>query len=177
MRINRHFNIKNLAIFIILFISLLVSGCSDRGGKQDLTGKEAYITITCEKAYEMKKAGKLEGNFEDRIPENGIILERTAIPLKKDDTVLKVLLRSCKEREIPTSYQGNTSYGTAYVDGINNLFEKDCGKKSGWMYKVDGQFPMMGTDKYRLKGEEEIQFVYTCNNGKDIGAKLETDEK
>lgn len=177
MRINGNVKKFFLAVFICTLLTTLVSGCLDKNSQQDPTGEEAYITITCEKAYEMKIEGKLDGNFEDRIPDKGIILDRTAIPLKKGDTVLQLLLRSCKERKIPTSYQGDTSYGTTYVDGINNLFEKDCGKKSGWMYKVDGKFPMMGTDKYKLKGGEEIQFIYTCNNGKDIGAKLETDKK
>ena len=31
--------------------------------------------------------------------------------------------------------------GGAYIEGIGNLYEFDCGSVSGWMYRVNGEFP------------------------------------
>lgn len=60
-------------------------------------------------------------------------------------------------------------YGSEYVEGINQLYEYDCGELSGWMYNVDGWFPNYGCDKYILSDGETIQWVYTCDLGKDVG--------
>lgn len=34
-------------------------------------------------------------------------------------------------------------YNSAYIEGINNLYEFDCGELSGWMYKVNGLVPQL----------------------------------
>ncbi len=146
-------------------------------GDQNNSGKSVYLTIDCTTAAEKKAAGELKREVADVVPSDGAILKKKEVKLKKGDTVLKVLLRTGKKEDIHTSFKGETSIGTAYVDGIGNLFEKDCGKKSGWMYSVNGKYPMLGTDQYKLKGGEDILFIYTCNNGKDIGAKLDEDSQ
>ena len=168
-------------VAMLIVLMTVLAGCSggigdtakignDESTKQaDLTGKTAKITIECKTAAEKKSTGELKEAVEAVIPSDGIILSETEVKLKNGDTVLSLLLRVCKEEKIHTSYQGETSIGTAYVDGIGNLFEKDCGKKSGWMYTVDGDLPMLGVDEFDLKGGENIVFMYTCNNGKDVG--------
>ena len=50
-------------------------------------------------------------------------------------------------------------YNSVYIEGINNLYEFDCGELSGWMYKVNGWFPNYGL-RYR-KGWNIIKWVYT----------------
>lgn len=174
-------------VAVLIVLMTVLAGCSggnggmsktgdDKSTKQaDLTGKTAKITIECKTAAEKKSTGELKDAVEAVIPSDGIILPETEVKLKNGDTVLSLLLRVCKEEKIHTSYQGETSIGTAYVDGIGNLFEKDCGKKSGWMYTVDGDLPMLGVDEFDLKGGENIVFMYTCNNGKDVGWSV--DEK
>lgn len=42
-------------------------------------------------------------------------------------------------------------YNSAYIEGINNLYEFDCGSLSGWMYKVNEWFPNYGCSRYVLK--------------------------
>lgn len=184
-------NFKNVStrflVAVLIILMTVLAGCSggsggtsktgdDKSTKQaDLTGKTAKITIECKTAAEKKSTGELKDAVEAVIPSDGIILPETEVKLKNGDTVLSLLLRTCKEKKIHTSYQGETSIGTAYVDGIGNLFEKDCGKKSGWMYTVDGDLPMLGVDEFDLKGGENIVFMYTCNNGKDVGWSV--DEK
>ena len=56
-----------------------------------------------------------------------------------------------------------------YIEGIHNLYEFDCGDLSGWMYKVNGWFPNYGCSRYQLKQGDVIEWVYTCDLGKDVG--------
>ena len=39
-------------------------------------------------------------------------------------------------------------YKSYYVEGINQLYEFDCGKNSGWMYSVNGEYPNYGASSY-----------------------------
>lgn len=170
-------NYKSPLALLIIFtmvvcISLSFSACKSEKDV-DATGKISYITIECKTALEKKNKGELKDSVASVIPDDGYILPKTEVILEKGDTVLSALLRTTREKKIHTSYQGQTSYGTAYVEALGNLFEKDCGKKSGWMYYVNSKYPNYGCSAYKLKGGEDIVWIYTCNNGKDIGAKLE----
>ena len=43
-----------------------------------------------------------------------------------------------------------------YIEGINNLYEFDCGEQSGWMYSVNGWFPNYGCSRYQLKDGDVV---------------------
>ena len=60
-----------------------------------------------------------------------------------------------------------------YVEGINNLYEFDCGEQSGWMYAVNGWYPNYGCSAYTLSDGDVIGWAYTCNGyGADLGAPM-----
>ena len=67
-------------------------------------------------------------------------------------------------------YQGadENNFGSVYIQGINYLYEFSCGPLSGWMYKVNGEFPNRGCSKYELNDGDVIEWVYTCNLGMDV---------
>lgn len=65
------------------------------------------------------------------------------------------------------SYRGGTSSG-CYVDGINNLYEFDGGRWSGWMYCVNDWYPNYGCGVYYVKPGEVIEWNYTCDLGCDL---------
>lgn len=65
-------------------------------------------------------------------------------------------------------------YDAYYIEGINQLYEFDCGSLSGWTYKVNGIAPNYGCSKYEISDGDDIVWSYTCNLGVDVGA--ETDE-
>lgn len=100
------------------------------------------------------------------LPENGIILKETEIQTDGDDTVYDVLSRVCKENDIHLEITGSKE--TLYVEGICNLYEKDYGELSGWMYFVNGKSPSVGCAKYTLSDGDEIVWCYTCELGEDI---------
>ena len=63
----------------------------------------------------------------------------------------------------------SAAYDSAYVEGINQIYEKDCGELSGWMFNVNGWFPNYGCSKYYVSDGDTINWVYTCDLGKDVG--------
>ena len=60
-------------------------------------------------------------------------------------------------------------YSGVYIEGIANLYEFDCGPLSGWMYAVNGAFPNYGCGTCKVKSGDRIQWIYTCDLGRDIG--------
>jgi hypothetical protein len=103
--------------------------------------------------------------------ETGTVLEPTAVELKKDDTVLEVLKRITRKNKIQMEYKGLKA--AAYIEGIDNVYEFDHGAKSGWMYRVNGEFPNKSAGAYALKEGDVIEWLYTIDLGKDLGAEYE----
>ena len=79
------------------------------------------------------------------------------------------MLKNLQEDKIHIEFVKTPVYDSAYIEGINNLYEFDCGELSGWMYKVNGNFPNYGCTNYKIKNGDNIEFVYTCDLGKDVG--------
>ena len=40
------------------------------------------------------------------------------------------------------------------------------------MYKVNGVFPNYGCSKYTLKNGDVVEWVYTCDLGRDVGGYM-----
>lgn len=107
--------------------------------------------------------------FSIRDPhEKGVILERTKVEVEDDDTVLDCLIQVAKANNIQFSYRGRGA--SAYVEGIDNLYEFDRGPGSGWMYQLNGTFKSQGAGKTTLTPGDTLEWVYTENMGQDIGA-------
>ena len=66
-------------------------------------------------------------------------------------------------------FRDDPLYSGAYIEGINYLYEFDGGTLSGWMYKVNGQFPNYGCSQYFVEDGDEIVWMYTCDLGRDVG--------
>jgi hypothetical protein len=103
------------------------------------------------------------------LPENGIILTTRTVTLREGESVFDILKQETQALKIPLEFTYNPLFKSIYIEGINNIYETDCGPSSGWMYKVNGIFPNYGQDRYILKDGDVIEFVYTCDGGKDVG--------
>lgn len=107
------------------------------------------------------------------VPANGVILSTVTVSFSQGETVLDVLKRVCDSYGIQLEYSWSPMYDSYYVEGINHLYEFDCGSSSGWMFQVDGWFPNYGCSEYCLQGGENIVWCYTCNGfGADVGGGL-----
>lgn len=103
------------------------------------------------------------------IPSDGIILEQIEVEFFDGESVFDVLQRVCQENGIHLESEWTPIYNSAYIEGINNLYEKDCGKLSGWQYRVDGWYPNYGCSRYKLTDGAKVEFRFSCDLGKDIG--------
>lgn len=104
------------------------------------------------------------------VPDDGIILKKTIVTIDKGSTVFDVLRKVCSENKIHLEYRFTPAYNSYYIEGINQLYEFDCGDTSGWMYSVNGVFPNKGCNMYVVNNDDEIKFLYTCSLGQDLGA-------
>ena len=71
-------------------------------------------------------------------------------------------------------FENTPMYNSAYIEGIHNLYEFDCGELSGWMYKVNDWFPNYGCSRYQLQDGDVICWEYTCDLGVDVGGFYST---
>ena len=103
------------------------------------------------------------------LPEDGVILAATEVEYTPGETVFDVLLRVTRDNDIQFEFREDALYSGAYVEGINYLYELDAGALSGWMYKVDEQFPNYGCGRYEVEDGDVIVWLYTCDLGLDVG--------
>lgn len=129
--------------------------------------KTITLSVNCATVFDNMK--KLKAGKEEILPDDGNILPPTAVVINEGESVFDVLVRVCKDNKIHMEYKWTPIYNSAYIMGIGNLYEFDCGGNSGWMYKVDDWFPNYGCSRYVLEGGENVQFLYTCKLGYDIG--------
>ena len=125
------------------------------------------ISIRCDTILD--NMDQLDPSKVSYVPSDGWILYAD-VEFTQGETVFDVLQRACDDYGIPMEYSYSPSYGGNYIEGINNIYEFDCGPQSGWMYQVDGWFPNYGSSGYTLSGGESITFCYTCVGlGADVG--------
>ena len=108
------------------------------------------------------------------VPEDGWILKPMTVTFYEGESVFNILQRTCKQQKIHMEFENTPIYNSAYIEGINNLYEFDVGNTSGWMYKVNGWFPNYGCSRYQLKDGDVIEWVYTCDLGDDVGGGYAT---
>lgn len=125
------------------------------------------ISISC--ATILNNLDNLTSGKEEFVPADGWILAASTVEFEEGESVHDVLKRVCKEAGIHMESSYTPAYNSAYVEGINQLYEFDCGEYSGWMYKVNGWFPNYGCSKYTVSDGDVIDWVYTCDLGKDVG--------
>lgn len=131
--------------------------------------KRLTCTISINCATILDNMDKLDPAKKDFVPSDGWILKKITVTFEKGETVHDVLKRVCRDKGIHMESTYTPVYDSAYVEGINQIYEFDCGSESGWMYKVNGWFPNYGSSQYEVSDGDEIAWVYTCNLGDDVG--------
>lgn len=104
------------------------------------------------------------------ISSSEVPLSATETEINDGDTVLDVLIKITKEKGIQMDYKGGGS--SAYIEGIANVYEFDRGQGSGWMYRINGVFPDRGAGAIQVQNGDVIEWLYTTDLGKDLGADL-----
>lgn len=129
------------------------------------------VTLRCDTILEDPEL--LDPAKAPYVPADGVILPVTTVSFTTGETVFDILKRVCDAAEIPLEYSWTPLYSSYYVEGIQHLYEFDCGPQSGWMYQVNGVFPNYGCSAYEIQDGDAIVWAYTCTGlGADLDAAL-----
>lgn len=189
---------KKIRLFVVLFVVLFLCSCgavSINNKIEDISvtsnhdniitenptpidsenivisDKELTCTFSIRCDNVLDNIEELEPEKKDLIPEDGVIFEEKVVTFYEGETVFNILRRETKQNKIHLEFENTPIYRSAYIEGIGNLYEFDCGELSGWMYKVNGWFPNYGCSRYQLKEGDKVEWVYTCDLGKDVGGE------
>lgn len=144
-------------------IAPIPDNCLAGGGDKTCT-----ITIVCPTIFD--NLNSLNEEKAPFVPKDGTILPSTKVTFTEGETVFDVLKRVCDAAQLQIEYSYTPLYESYYVEGINHLYEFDCGPESGWMFKVNEWFPNYGCSAYTLKDGDDIVWCYTCTGlGADVG--------
>lgn len=80
------------------------------------------------------------------------------IEVNSSSTAYSVLRTLAKQNNKTITTKGFGS--TVYVSGIDGLKEFDHGPSSGWMYKVNGTPPNIGSGAYKVKAGDTVIWYY-----------------
>lgn len=135
----------------------------------EISDKAYTCTISISCATILNHMDWLTPGKEELVPEDGWILKPMQVTFYEGESVFNVLQRTCKQQKIHMEFTNTPMYNSAYIEGMNNLYERDCGELSGWMYQVNGWFPNYGCSRYQVQAGDEICWEYTCDLGVDVG--------
>ncbi|MBE7029180.1 MAG: DUF4430 domain-containing protein [Ruminococcaceae bacterium] len=136
-----------------------------------ITDKALTCTLSVRCDTILKNIDSLDEEKVGIVPINGVIFEEKEVTFYEGESVFNLLVREMKRNKIHMEFKNIPIYNSAYIEGIGNLYEFDCGELSGWMYKVNDWFPNYGCSRYLLKAHDKIEWVYTCDLGADVGGQ------
>lgn len=168
-------------VVIVALVALVASGTKVQSVDDyylthidDITEDSQTVTISIRCDTILDNWDKLDDSLKSDkyVPADGVILPTFRAVLRKGDTVYDIFSRVTRYSKIVTDCVYTVNYSSVYVKGINHLYEFSCGELSGWMYRVNGVFPGYGCSKYVLKDGDVIEWVYTCDLGRDVGGEF-----
>lgn len=124
---------------------------------------ECIVSVNCDAV--LQNLDKLDKAKHDLIPKDGIIYKADNVKFQDGESAFDLLLRELRNNEIHIEFEYTPQFDSAYVEGIGNLYEFDCGAMSGWIYKVNGEISSCGCSQYKLKNGDFIEWIYVCGMG------------
>ena len=175
-----------VVVILMVLVVFILTSCVDNtelvpvevpeGKPEPVSAEETVITdkeLTCTLSVRcdtiLDNMSDFDKDKAEILPNNGIILKETEVVFYEGETVFNLLRREMKKNKIHMEFNEVPMYGSAYIEGIANIYEFDCGELSGWMYKVNDWFPNYGCSRYKLHDGDKVEWIYTCDLGRDIG--------
>lgn len=147
---------KRTVLIALLVMSLVLmsvfTGCGT--DTEDENALHCSITVTASDVLE--NTDLISGDKLAIIPENGIIFEGEAA-FKEGANLFDVLTKTLQREKIHYDAQGGS-----YFVGIGNIYVSDC-TYGGWLYKVNGEEPSVGSNEFILSDGDEVEFFYVCD--------------
>lgn len=132
------------------------------------TDQALTCTLSVECSTILNNMDDLTAGKESLVPSNGVIFGPISVTFYSGESVYDVLLREMQNNRIHMEAEFTVANNSAYIKGINNLYERDCGNLSGWRYCVNGWYPNYGCSRYQVQNGDTIELHYTCDLGRDL---------
>ena len=161
------------ALSLFLLAALLLSLCACQKLQETQNTVSCTISISC--ATILDNRDKCNPEKLELVPDDGWLLAPVTVTAAEGASVFDVLQQVCRDNKIHLEFSNSPVYQSAYIEGIGNLYEFDCGELSGWMYSVNGWFPNYGCSSYAVQDGDVIEWVYTCDLGSDVGGGQSVD--
>ena len=142
---------KKMRLFLCLacLVLLLSGGCGEK--KESIS---CEISVSCEEI--LLHYDQLNAEKKDLVPQSGILLEEQTVSAQEGESAFDILLRTLKEQKLHIDAE------SGYIKGIGNIYEKDCGDFSGWLYTVNGNYAEVGAnDYYPEEGDKIVWYFMT----------------
>ena len=152
-----------LVIIVALFLS---NGNRGEGqGTETLTG-QCTVAVYCGTA--LQNIDLLSEEKRELIPADGVLLQAQTVAFAPGESAFDVLQRALEDAGVHIQYNGTAAQQTAYIQAIGNLYELDCGERSGWLYYVNRAYPEAGISQQIVAEGDLFEWIYTCDYGEDI---------
>ena len=154
----------------LLAFLLLLNACAQAGGSKpaDSAAAAEQVWLTIDVSSLLEHQAELSPAKLPWLPECGYLLQDTAVGFSEGQTAFATLENAAQEHEIMLDFSMQPGR-IAYVRGIGQLYEQDCGSGSGWLYTVNGESPGVAASLYELEPGDTITWIYTCDLGRDVG--------
>jgi len=154
---NYIFTLSTAALLIVIIMTTRFSTpeayYSAPSEKGEIVGV-VTIEIRCDTVADSKN---------EYIPEDGTILPLTEFGIAEGDTVYDILVEAVRRSGIHME-----TTGSAYINSLNHLYERQYGDLSGWVFHVNGISSSVGCAEYVLQPGDYICWNYTTEIGKDL---------
>ena len=154
---------------------LMFALCSCGAKKSDDSEKiyTCTVTISCKVLLNEENYNALSPEKQMMVPEDGIILGPVEVKFAPGDSAFVVLQQVTRDNKIHLEFSESPLYESAYIEGINNLYELDCGDLSGWMICINGEFPNYGSSNCFFEDGAVVEWMYSCDLGQDVGDTID----
>lgn len=121
------------------------------------------LTIDATRAY---NNASLPQNIKDGLQNEGMLIKNAMLTLSEGKTVAETfsLLRTYDIVIVSESGAAGT-----FVTSIQGLENGACGAASGWLFRVNGEFPSEGIDSIELHNGDKVEWLFSCDGGADVG--------
>lgn len=132
---------------------------ADRSESGRSDGITVTVSVDCGEVLSRMDSIDPAINPPEVIPEDGVILYPCEVSVPEGGSALDALIAAARGDRVQVDYRG-TSYG-AYIGGIGHVYEFGFGAMSGWLYRVNGEYPQCSAGAYILSEGDVVEFVYT----------------
>ena len=136
--------------------------------KAEVLNSKLICTISVRCDTILSNLDKLKGEVYEQLPEKGIIYYAENVEFIEGESAFDLLLREMRRNNIHMEFEYTPAFDSVYIEGIGNIYEFDCGAKSGWLYLVNGKLANCGCSQYILSPGDKVEWVYTCDFGADV---------